>query len=101
MRKSSQVDPMKLYDSGSFAGDVASDSKKLSTSSVEKALKARIGGDEGITISFLAFLTFLCFDSLREVERFRTFVGSDTLLTSSGDGGPGSGGGGIGAAKGV
>ena len=100
MRNSSQVDPVKPYDSGSFVGDVASDWKKLSTSSVEKGLNARIGGDDGIVISFLTFF-FLCFGSLRDDERFLALVGSDALVTSGGVGGPGNGGGGIGAEKGV
>ena len=92
---------MKLYDSGSFAGDAASDWKKLSTSSAEKGLNARTGGDEGMVICFLTFFAFLCFGSLRDDERFLALVAWDALVTSGGVGGPGNGGGGIGAIKGV
>ena len=92
---------MKLYESGSLAGDVDSDWKKLSTFSTEKGLNARIGGDEGTIISFLTFFVFLCFGSLRDDERFLVLVGSDASVISRGVGGPGRGGGGISAVKGV
>ena len=81
--------------STSFAGDVASERKNVSTSSVENCLKARTGGDDGITISFLDFLARLCFGSLGKAERFLDLAGR------CGVGGPGAGGGGIGALNGV
>lgn len=68
---------------------------------MEKGLKGRIGGDEGMVISFLAFFVFLCFGSFRDDERFLDLIGSDALVTLEGVGGPGGGGGGIGAVKGI
>src|ERR1700733_6407950 len=65
----------------------------VSRSSGEKFFMAPLGGEDCITISFLGFLTRLCFPSFNDILRFLDF----TSAAGGGEGCPGGGGGGIGA----
>lgn len=76
---------------------VAPSERNASTSSVEKFFSARRGGDDGIVNSRFGFLVRLPLGLLyAEADRFLDFFAS--LI---GVGGPGRGGGGIGAINGV
>src|SRR5271155_2867138 len=66
----------------------------ISRSSGEKFFMAPLGGEDCITISFLGFLTRLCFPSFNDILRFLDFT---SVVVGGGEGCPGGGGGGIGA----
>jgi len=93
-RKSSQFVFVKSNVSG-FDGEGASDWRNESISSGRKDLNARTGGELGIATSFLGFFARFGLGSLSEAVRLRDLGGC------SGVGGPGAGGGGIGAANGT